>query len=129
MNQSKCRECKKPIMWIQMITGKWMPCDPERRYYTADPTAESTFITSGGKTVRGREVGKGKSGRFGFRAHWATCVHSEYFKRMKQERERAEERVKRQMYNHPGVKRHPSREGNRPEEILEPPVMEQFSIL
>ena len=48
---AKCKSCGADIIWIEMQSGKKMPCNPEK----------TTIVTVDGKTITGHIP------------HWATC--------------------------------------------------------
>lgn len=56
-----CKKCGAPIVWVNMESGKAMPCDFKI----------VVIVTDEGKTIRGRI------------SHFATCAHADYFRKVK----------------------------------------------
>ena len=74
MAQSKCRKCGKPIDFIRMTSGKYMPVDIKGIYCVRDERGPKTVITRFGKTVRVSEGFKGEAGTLiGYIPHWQSC--------------------------------------------------------
>jgi hypothetical protein len=59
---SKCKECEAEIRWLEMESGKMMPCEEK----------QSELILVG-------PTGKGKL-LFGYKPHWAQCPAAKLFK-------------------------------------------------
>ena len=56
---AKCKSCGADIIWIEMQSGKKMPCNSEK----------TTIVTEDGKTITG------------YIPHWATCPNAQNFKK------------------------------------------------
>ena len=73
---SICRSCGKKIMWIQMKSGKAMPCDPEPISYRTDVPGHGALIlvTEDGRVANGNF--DPASDTVGYRSHFATCPNA-----------------------------------------------------
>jgi hypothetical protein len=63
LNKGVCKGCGAEVLWITMVSGKSMICDPK----------QLTIITEGGQM------------RKGYVPHWATCPQAGTFKNQKEE--------------------------------------------
>ena len=55
---SRCSSCNQEINWIRMKTGKNMPVNPEKIYYTEGREGDYTLVTPEGNIVTGfRDAG------------------------------------------------------------------------
>ena len=70
----RCTKCRRLIKFIQMLSGKYEPCDPAM----VRPDGNRLLVFSDG-TV-GRTHARLD---FGFISHFATCPHAKSFKRKK----------------------------------------------
>lgn len=75
-NYGFCKGCGAQILWIRTAAGKSMPCDPKVIFFTPGGGPE-TFVTSEGKTERGK---RSRDGQIGYISHFATCPQSQRFK-------------------------------------------------
>jgi len=79
---AKCKACGAPIVWIEMESGKKMPCDAEQVVYWQDKQGEATIITPNGETIRATLIPQATDPTgIGYIPHWATCPHATHFKR------------------------------------------------
>lgn len=78
---SSCRGCGAPIVWIKTPAGKAMPCDPAPVYYKAAPGGKDKIVTTRGEVVSCEIVPGGEATDAGYRPHWATCPQAGQFKR------------------------------------------------
>lgn len=75
MKTSTCRGCGAKIKWIQMTTGKWMPCDPEL-VEGKDLIGNDTLITEDGMLFK-----YDLDDVDGYVPHWATCPKAGEFRK------------------------------------------------
>jgi len=75
-----CRFCGKPIIWIQTINGKNMPCDAEVVEYQENKKGAALIVTERGAVVRGDIVNNNPKSPLekvidgkGYISHFATC--------------------------------------------------------
>lgn len=91
---SMCRKCGKPIQFIKMESGKYMPCDVDLVEYWAEEGAPGKVITQRLKeTPNGKmeyegivvscqfDGDKNKSSGFGHISHFATCSVADSFRK------------------------------------------------
>lgn len=81
MNKSTCRGCGARIVFIKMITGKYMPCDPAPVYFKKDPNGLDRIVLEYGVVIAGTITKNIDGALVGYRPHWATCPKSKSFKR------------------------------------------------
>lgn len=71
---AKCKTCNASIIWIEMASGKKMPCDAAAVTYWQNSKGKSTIITPNGETVKADLSGDlSKATGWGYIPHWATC--------------------------------------------------------
>lgn len=77
-----CRKCGKPIDFIHMRTGKYMPVEVETVYGLPEDRGRHTIITNSGRTLRVSEGQKGMPGVIaGHIPHWVKCKGAAEIKR------------------------------------------------
>ena len=77
---SKCRSCGAEIIWIELASGKYMPCDADKISYKQNFHFEKlTLITPEGKVTRG-DFDPG-SDLIGYTSHFATCPNANQHRR------------------------------------------------
>lgn len=82
MNKSTCHGCGARIVFIKMVSGKYMPCDPAPVYYVRDSRGKDVIVLGCGITVSGSIVkDPSRPCDVGYRPHWATCPKAKSFKR------------------------------------------------
>jgi hypothetical protein len=64
---STCKECEAEIRWIEMESGKVMPCEEQQ--------SELVIVAPDGKGHL----------HFGYKPHWAQCPASNFFKQKRRE--------------------------------------------
>jgi hypothetical protein len=86
----KCKKCGAQIVWVEMKSGKMMPCNAGIKYYKEWEPAGDMIVTIDGRLMKVhlmdlRDDGTpiGVPDGTGFIPHWATCPHSESFKAKK----------------------------------------------
>ena len=47
----KCKSCGAPIVWIETVNGKAMPCDAEAVEYQENRKGKSQIVTEDGKVA------------------------------------------------------------------------------
>ena len=77
----KCRECGKPLYWVQTKAGKYLPCDEGMTAYKKDPEGKDTLIAQDGSTIRCRLQFEGEPDGYARMPHWATCSNPDKFRR------------------------------------------------
>lgn len=84
MNESICRGCGARIVFIKMVSGKYMPCDLAPVYYKRNPDGPDKIVLEcGGQgvVIPGRITKDiSEASGAGYRPHWATCPKAENFK-------------------------------------------------
>ena len=80
---AKCKACGAPIIFIRTQGGKKMPCDPEQRMYWQRKGAKEKIVTPNGEVINCALDGEtiNNATGIGYVPHWATCPHSDKFKR------------------------------------------------
>ena len=74
MLTSKCRMCGRQITFVKTMAGKPMPVEVRQEFYRVDANGRDTFITGGGKVVRGKIVGPNdEPDGFAWIPHWGHC--------------------------------------------------------
>lgn len=82
-----CKACKRPIHFVQTVSGKLMPCEVEEVSFViaAGVAIEGkleTFITLDGETKRGIRMQTRTEKTFiGYVPHWQNCPGIKTFKR------------------------------------------------
>lgn len=76
----RCRSCGKPIVWIKMQTGNWMPCDEGMVPYKQDPEGPATVIAQHGEAIRCRLEFDGIPTGLARTSHFATCPDADKFR-------------------------------------------------
>lgn len=83
-SMAKCKSCGAEIVWVEMPSGKAMPCDPAIIMYWASIKGRHTIITPNGETVRCELDGDlNNSTGVGYVPHWATCPNAAQHRRRK----------------------------------------------
>lgn len=90
-NETTCRACGKPIIFIKTKIGRSTPCDADPVYIRQDVNGD-VFILPYGGTVNGYEVGDAADDPAitlipVYRSHFATCTEPDKFRR-KRKRDR-----------------------------------------
>ena len=82
MNQSRCKACGAPIVWIKTRSGKTMPCDAKPLNYVVSPGAARKIVTPAGDVISCEitENPEDAAG-FGYNPHWSTCPNADSFRR------------------------------------------------
>lgn len=81
MEETACKACGKPIIFIKTLQGKNMPCDAATVYFVANIKGEENFITMSGVPIKGRRVMPGTANSVsGYVPHWATCTEPDKFR-------------------------------------------------
>lgn len=76
---ARCKACGAPIIWIQMKSGKLMPCNSEPIPYKENPSGKHQFVTGQGEVVTA-DIYPG-SDKYGYVSHYATCPEADSFRR------------------------------------------------
>ena len=77
--QSRCKSCRRPVVWVEMVdTGKMMICDP--RMEPGDGRRMLVTREQHGDKVLGRLV-RASSEQSGLVSHWATCPTAKQHRR------------------------------------------------
>ena len=76
-----CRRCGAVIKFIKMSSGKWNPCDPEKRTIIKGEGNE-VLVTENGEVITGKfaSLEEGANGE-GYISHFATCKYADEFRR------------------------------------------------
>lgn len=84
----KCKSCGAPIVWIETVNGKAMPCDAEAVEYQENRKGKSQIVTEDGKVVRGDLVKNAPDTLLpkvvdgtGYISHFATCPYANEHRR------------------------------------------------
>lgn len=73
-----CKQCGKPILFIQMTNEKKMPVDEAPVYVIQDETGALSVLTANGRMIRARTSSMGASGAVkAYKPHWANCYKKE----------------------------------------------------
>lgn len=76
MRTTSCRACRRPIHFVKMQSGAWMPCEIEECVVSpsADGKVES-FVTNEGELRKGVRVERRMRGNMfsGYYPHWQRC--------------------------------------------------------
>ena len=77
---AKCKACGAEIIWIEMKTGKNMPCNAQKiPYKNTFPKGNLLLITPDGRLARG-ELDL-NSDDYGYESHFATCPAAQKFRK------------------------------------------------
>ena len=77
-----CKACGAKIIWIGMLGGKSMPCDPEPMTYWEKAKAKDKVVTQNGMVLSCVFEGDiQKATGIGYIPHWATCPNADKFRR------------------------------------------------
>ena len=84
----KCKSCGAPIVWIETVNGKSMPCDAEAVEYQENRKGKSQIVTESGNVVRGDIVANAPDTLLpkvvdgtGYISHFATCPYANQHRR------------------------------------------------
>jgi hypothetical protein len=75
-----CRKCGEPIIFIQSIKGRAIPCDPDLETHVLTPGV--VVVTPDGRVLRGTEESKETSVQ-GYTSHFSTCSDPDFFRKTK----------------------------------------------
>ena len=70
---SVCRSCGQTIHWIELVSGKRMPCDMEE-VSTNECEIGDILVTLDGRTIKINETSKREDG---YVSHFSTCPQSD----------------------------------------------------
>lgn len=77
-----CKGCGARIVWIGMLGGKSMPCDPDPVTYWEKAKAKGKVVTQNGMVLSCEFEGDlQKATGIGYIPHWATCPAAAKFKK------------------------------------------------
>ena len=76
-----CKACGAEIIWIEMESGKHMPCDVGLVEYWDGLPGKSVLITDKGKVKHCNLSGYRKPDGLGRKPHWQTCPYAENFRK------------------------------------------------
>lgn len=74
MTTTRCKSCGAEIIWIQMKSGKAMPCDDEPIPYRELFSGGMKLVTEQGEVVTGAYDGTSKT--VAYTSHFATCPNA-----------------------------------------------------
>lgn len=81
---AKCKSCGAPIVWIDTLAGKKMPCDAEQVIYWERKGAAGKIVTPNGEVLSADLTGEpDKATGVGYVPHWATCPAADAHRRAK----------------------------------------------
>ena len=69
----KCRICGAEIVFVETVSGKRMPCNPEIFPYWAQHDGKGRVVTFRGEVLPCTFKGDGPATGLGYVPHWATC--------------------------------------------------------
>lgn len=75
MKVSRCRSCGAEIIWIKTQTGKSMPVDSERIYYTPKTNGLLKLVTPDGRVISAEP--DPSSTVWAYVSHFATCPYAD----------------------------------------------------
>ena len=73
-----CRKCGEPLIFVQSLRGRAIPCDPDLETHVLKPGV--VVVTPDGRVLRGSEESKETSVQ-GYISHFASCPYSEEFRK------------------------------------------------
>lgn len=78
-----CKKCMAPIVWIEMTSGKLMPCDATPVYYIEKRRHGSKRIVTPNGEVLSCEYtdDPARATGTGFVPHWSTCPNADSFRK------------------------------------------------
>lgn len=84
-NMGTCQKCKQRVIWVQMKSGKSMPCNPELVTYRVprEGKGPERIVTPNGEVVSAEivhGVPQDATG-IGYISHFATCPAADMFRR------------------------------------------------
>lgn len=82
MKVTACRSCGAPIVWIETLAGKSMPCDAKLVSFVRQEGGPAKLVTPAGAVVSGRPAKRGEPFiEYGYTPHWATCNAPDSFRK------------------------------------------------
>jgi hypothetical protein len=75
-----CRKCSEPIIFIQSLKGRAIPCDPDLETHVLKPGV--VVVTPDGRVLRGTEESRETSVQ-GYSSHFSSCPYAEDFRKPK----------------------------------------------
>ena len=90
MSRGKCRGCSAQVLWVEMESGKKMPCDPQMITYWAKDGAPGKIVTPNGEVVSCEFEGDPATATgIGYISHFSTCSQARELRRKRSSPARA----------------------------------------
>ena len=81
MRKGTCRGCGAPIIWIQTVAGKSMPCDPDPVTYWRKDRAAGKIVTPNGEVISCELNGDTEDATgIGYISHFSACPRAGKFR-------------------------------------------------
>lgn len=82
MNESTCRACGKPIIWMKTKAGRTMPCDARLQLYWQSDEGSQRILTHAGELKRCELHGiPEEASGMGRTPHWGSCANPDRFRK------------------------------------------------
>lgn len=79
---SKCRSCGADIKFIKLKSGKWNPCDTQKRTVIIRDEGPEVLISEDGEIIKGRFASiEDGANAVGYISHFATCPNADKFRK------------------------------------------------
>jgi len=79
---SSCKYCGATIIWIDMASGKHMPCNDGQLPYRKNKDGAVKLVTKNGEVISADLVAdEADAEGIGYISHYATCPGAERFRR------------------------------------------------
>ncbi len=80
--ETKCRGCGAPIVFVKTVAGKSMPCDPCRVPFWIKQGGSKKILTMSGEVVSCELNGpRATVSGFGYVSHFGTCPQANNFRK------------------------------------------------
>jgi hypothetical protein len=76
VKEQPCRSCGRPIIFIELESGRFNPCEPGLKTVQLEDEGKIAVLVIGGKKVRSP-----KAGDVGYVDHFPVCDHPELFRK------------------------------------------------
>lgn len=78
----RCKGCGAPIVWIESVNGKMIPCDAALVQFVVHPGGSLRIVQQNGSVVTAeREQDVEKMDGVGYVSHFSTCPRAAEFRR------------------------------------------------
>lgn len=80
--ETKCRGCGAPIVFVKTVAGKQMPCNPRRVPFWFKQKGSAKIVTLSGEVISCELDGpRSTVSGFGYVSHFSTCPQANSFRK------------------------------------------------